>query len=76
MISRELISWEVDLVGVDLMGVDFVGVDLVGMNRFFKSCIFTCLGWCSIVGDAEQLKQSSGKITIVPSINVHQEVCA
>ena len=26
--SRELISWEVDLVGVDL-----VGVDLVGMNH-------------------------------------------
>ena len=26
--SRELISWEVDLVGVDLVGVDLVGVDL------------------------------------------------
>ena len=31
--SRELISWEVDLVGVDLVGVDFVGVDLVGVNH-------------------------------------------
>ena len=31
--SRELISWEVDLVGVDLVGVDVVGVDLVGMNH-------------------------------------------
>ena len=31
--SRELISWEVDLVGVDLVGVDLVGVDLVEVDH-------------------------------------------
>ena len=30
--SRELISWEVDLVGVDLVGVDLVGIDLVEVD--------------------------------------------